>query len=288
MSETDRGLDLSKTGSITSQEKTEFQQFYASRLGRSHPGLDFWLDRSPDVLKRYRSFATANVPDPLKNTEFKGFPGFAFLEYYGLLGYLPGIQYIVRLWQEQGLSKDQVLEGLSIGFLHLGPRGMATVAEALEGYPWIDQEKPAEFASNWSVDPDAFTSGLDFSTRELTPDELELLLSWYERTLGEVPRYVTYLGKYSPDALKAYRGRYESCIRTLPKQVMPYTLLHYSVIRGSGDGIRENVLLARAFGMTREQALRAVYSALLNAAVETVSLVDRVAGPVFADWSSAS
>jgi hypothetical protein len=285
MAQTDRGLDLSKTGSITSQEKSEFRHFYASRLGRSHPGLDFWLDRSPDVLKRYRGFATANVPDPFKNTEFKGFPGFVFLEYYGLNGYVPGIQYIVRLWQEQGLSKDQVLEGLSLGFMHLGPRGMATVAEALDGYPWIEHEKPAEFASNWSVDPDAFKSGVDFSTQDLTPEEYGLIRSWYERTISEVPGYVTYLGKYSPGALKAYRGRYENCLRTVPKQVMPYTLLHYNVMRGFGDGIRENVLLARAFGMTREQALRSIYSALLNAGVETVSLVDKVAGPVFADWN---
>ena len=49
-------------------------------------------------------------------------------------------------------------------------------------------------------------------------------------------------------------------------------------------GSRNPVLLAKAWGMTKDQALRPIYSALLNAGVETISLIDRVAGDVFKRW----
>lgn len=173
---------------------------------------------------------------------------------------------------------------MAIGFIHMGPRGMETVAEALEDYEWTMPDEPARFPDGWAHDPNAFRSGLDFSTREMAPAEAESLRAWYTRTLGEVPQYVAYLLKYRPEALKAFRARYETAIATLPKQVMPYTMLHWNVIRGFGDGIRENILLARGFGMTKAQTLRAIYSALVSAGVETVSLVDRVAGPVFDEW----
>jgi hypothetical protein len=280
MTQTDRGLDLGRVGATTEAEKADFQKFYAANLGRSHLGLDFWLDTSPDVLKRYRAFATADVPGAIEGA----FTGFAFLPQYALLGYTEGVRYLVRLWQTQRLDREQVLEGLAIGFLHMGPRGMETVAEALDAYEWLTPPTPPRFPDGWAADPDAFRSGMDFSRREATPAELDALRAWYERTLGEVPRYVTYLATYQPAALRAFRARYESCLQILPKQVMPYTLLHHNVMRGFGGGIRENVLLARAFGMTKELALRSIYSALLNAGVETVSLVDRVAGQVFQEW----
>ena len=282
MTETDRGLDLTSVGATTEEEKAAFQKFYAANLGRSHPGLDFWLDRGPDVLKRYRAFATASVPDGLEGD--RAFTGFGFLQYYAQLGYSEGVRYIVRLWQQQRLTKEQVLEGLAIGFIHMEPRGMETVAEALEDYEWLVPDEPAKFPAGWAHDPDTFRSGLDFSTHDITAAEAESLNSWYMRTLGEVPRYVTYLLEFRPAALKAFRARYETCIETLPKQVMPYTMLHWNVIRGFGGGIRENVLLAKGFGMTKDQTLRPIYSALLNAGVETVSLVQRVAGNVFDGW----
>jgi hypothetical protein len=283
MTETDRGLDLARVGATTEREKADFQRFYAANLGRAHPGLDFWLDQGPDVLKRYRAFATSEVSGGVEGA----FTGFGFLQHYALLGYAEGVRYLIRLWQQQRLNKDQVLEGLAIGFIHMGPRGMETVAEALDGYEWLTPASPTRFPEGWAPDPHAFHSGMDFSTSEVRPGEIDSLRDWYERSLGEIPRYVGYLAKYRPEALKAFRARYENCLQLLPKQVMPYTLLHYNVIRGSGDGIRENVLLGRAFGMTRQQALRPIYSALLNAGVETVSLVNRVAGDIFADWDLA-
>ncbi len=198
----DRGLDLTRVGATSDQEKAAFQRFYAKNLGRSHPGLDFWLEPAPDVLKRYRAFATAMNPGGLEGPKL--FLGFAFLPSYALSGYTEGVRYIIRLWQEQRLTKAQVLEGLAIGFIHIGPRGMETVVDALEGYEWLSPTEPAKFPDGWTHDPDAFRSGLDFSRAELMPTEAESLRGWYLRTLGEVPRYVTFLLRYRHrDAAKA-------------------------------------------------------------------------------------
>src|SRR5437868_14698515 len=114
---TDRGLNLGRVAATTEQEKAEFQKFYAANLGRSHPGLDFWLEPAPEILKRYRAFATAEVPGAIEGA----FTGFAFLPYYALLGYTDGVRYLVRLWQQQRLNREQVLEGLAIGFIQMGP-----------------------------------------------------------------------------------------------------------------------------------------------------------------------
>jgi hypothetical protein len=108
---------------------------------------------------------------------------------------------------------------------------------------------------------------------------MELLQRWYERTLGEVPRYVTFLARHRPGLLKAYRDRYEHAIRdSLPKQMLPYLLLNHSVVRGSREGIRENVLLGRALGMTREQLLDAICGAVLHTGAEVLAIVDEAAG----------
>lgn len=282
MSEPDRGLDLAHPGTTTEQEKADFQSLCAANLGRTQPGFDFWLEQGPEVLKRYRAFATAGQKDRLPGDT--PFAGFGFLQYYALLGYSEGVRYLVRLWQLQHLNKTQVLEGLALGFIHMGPRGMETVAEALEDYEWLVPDQAARFPEGWARDPSAIRSGLDFGTREMTLPEAKSLRAWYLGTLGEVPRYVEYQLKYNPAALKTFRARYETAIETLPKQVIPYTMLHWNVLRGFGDGIRENVLLARGFGMSRDLTLRAIYSALINAGVETASLVDRAAGQVFDEW----
>ena len=47
--------------------------------------------------------------------------------------------------------------------------------------------------------------------------------------------------------------------------MLPYLLLGYNTVRGFHDGIRENVLLGRALGMTREQLLDAICQGVLHA-----------------------
>jgi hypothetical protein len=108
---------------------------------------------------------------------------------------------------------------------------------------------------------------------------------WYERTLGEVPRYVGFLLKHRRQLLKSWRNRYENILVELPKQIMPYTQLHSNVMRGFGHGIRENILFGRAFGMTKDQVFTSIFSAMLNAGPEALNIVDSHAGDILAaEW----
>jgi hypothetical protein len=194
------------------------------------------------------------------------------------------VRYLTYMNQVQGLTREQILEGVGIVFLHGGPRGMETIAEALSDFEWITPEKPAEFPSGWAVDPDAFKSGLDYSTWGLSVSEVRNLEDWYERWLGEVPRYVRFLAKNRPEMLKMHRYRYENLIRVLPKQVLPMTLVSYNVIRGFEDGIRENVLLAKGFGVAKKDVVGEINQTLINAGLEALDSVDRAVGEVLEGW----
>ena len=178
-----------------------------------------------------------------------------------------------------------MLEYLAIDFIYCGPRGSETLAEALADYPWITPEEPAQFPDGWSADPEAFRSGIDYTSKELMPGELEKIEAWYLKTTGEVPRWVRFAAKHAPRILKSYRYRFETTVRTLPKQVMPMSHLHYNVIRSHGPGIRENVLLAKAFGVKKTDVMRSIGSPLINAGMETLSIVDEYAGDVLDRWT---
>jgi hypothetical protein len=277
-----RGLDLSNMATASEAEKTNFREFYDRMLGRGHPGLEFYLNNAPDAMKRYRAFADAATPRNLDTDRRVG--GFGFMTYYALTGYVEGVRYLVYIQQQLGLTRSQVMEGLAVAFLHAGPRGSETIARALEDFSWIEPSTTAEFPSGWGADPEAFQSGLDFNSSELTADELRALEDWYLRYLGEVPAYVRFTAKHNPSFLKAYRHRFETCVRELPKQVVPATLLHYNVSRAHGPGIRENVLLARGFGMSKNDTMRSILSPIINAGMETLTLVDEVAGDILDNW----
>lgn len=284
MSQTNRGLDLSDVSSVTGPERDQFSAFYTSILGHTHRGLDYLLEEDPATLKRYRHYSNVATPNNYES-ERKVFV-FGFLPFYAVIGYDVGVRYLIRTRQRMGLTKAQILEGIAISFLVMGPAGLETVARALDGYTWLTPEKPAEFPEGWAPDPDAFKTGLDFSSPHMSPAELRSVQGWYETTLGEIPPHVKFLAANRPDLLKAYRQRFENCVRELPKQIVPTTLLHYNVIRGFSSGIRDNVLLARAFGVSKELVLNTIGSASLNG-VEAFDLVYDSAGDIFADWNPA-
>ena len=284
MTQVNRGLDLSDISSVTGQERDQFSAFYTSTLGHTHRGLDYLLEEDAATLKRYRHYSNVATPNNYES-ERRVFV-FGFLPFYAVIGYDVGVRYLIHTRQRMGLAKAQILEGIAISFLVMGPAGLETVARALDGYTWLTPEKPAEFPEGWAPDPAAFASGLDFSSPHMAPDELRSVLRWYEATPGEIPPHVKFLAAHRPDLLKAYRQRFENCVRELPKQIVPTTLLHYNVIRGSASGIRDNVLLARAFGVSRELVLNTIGSASLNG-IEGFDLVYDSAGDIFADWDAA-
>jgi hypothetical protein len=107
---------------------------------------------------------------------------------------------------------------------------------------------------------------------------------WYLRVEGEVPDYVAFFAANGGRLLKAYRHRFETALRILPKQIMPYVMLHIDIMRGNRDGIREGVLLARGFGMTKPQTLEAIAWGMFYGGVESGSIVDEVASDILDQW----
>ncbi len=235
--------------------------------------------------KRYRRFVDASTPGRYEGGS-RRVDGFGFLPYYANHGFGFGVQYLLRVRNRLGLTKVQIMEGVAMAFLVCGPLGMDTIALALEDFEWVTPEQPATYPDGWAADPDAFRSGLDFASDDLTPAELRKLEDWYRHVLGEVPPYVRFLGRERPAALKAMRSRWESCFVELPKQFMPVSMLHYAVTTNSKEGIRENVLLAKAFGVSKAMTLNLVCSALINGWTSAASLIEDAAGDVFSAWEA--
>lgn len=271
-----RGLDLSKPDETSPEEKAAFRAHYQAQFGYDHQGLDFWLDNNPAILKRYRLWAGLTLP-----VGGAQIPGHGYTAYYALLGYEDGVRYTLP---GRGRNKEYAMEQIGIAFLHIGPAGMETIARALENVTWPEEDEPLEYKAPYFPDPDAFSTGLDFSNPDLTPEEFERIQAWYMKYLGEVPGHVWFLGEYRPAMLKAHRNRIENLLKVSPKQSLPMALLHYFVLIGNGPGIRENLLLARGFGVRKQDMLSAISNALAYAGPEGATLVHEVAGKEIASW----
>ena len=281
---TQDGLDVTRPDEMTAAEVEAYRAQYTGSNKGLLDSFEFWLEFRPDVLKRHkartRHYSSALEPShPL--VELLG-----AIHQYTIMAFREGVAYEVRLAQTNGALRSDILDTLSVAFIHSGHRGMyaaASYSEYLREY----EDPPADaarFPQGWRVDPAAFHSGMDFSTREASGEDMERLVDWYERTLGEVPRYVWFLTRHRPGLLKAYRDRYEHAIRdSLPCQMLPWLMLNYNVVRGFREGIRENVLLGRALGMTREQLLDAICFAVLHAGVDALGIAEEAAGDVLAD-----
>lgn len=282
----DRGLDLGTLESTEPEEIEAFREYYVRTKGYLLPGFQFWLDFRPDVLKRYRLQAR-NTPGPdrlktpLSNT-------LAFVHWYTIVAYEKGVLYEIRNAETMGATRAEILETLSVAFLHAGPRGMDAAAALAHEYLRSYNDPVSSglrFPSGWSTDPDAFRSGLDFTNPELTPAEADALRNWYMATEGEIPPFVNLLIEHKPNLLKAYRNRFEHAIRTLPKQMMPFLMLHFEVGRSNAAGIREAALLARAFGMTKDEAVDAIAWGMLYGGGAAASTAESAAGDVLRQWT---
>ena len=183
-----------------------------------------------------------------------------------------------------GARPGDVLDTISVAFIHSGHPGMYEAtkhADALRGYAEVANVE--RFPPNWSFDPRAFDSGMDYSVKEASREDMSRLTDWYERVLGEVPKHARFLADNRPDLLKAYRNRYEHAIKeSLPAQMLPFLMLHYNAARGFSGGIRENALLGKALGMTRAQVLNAICLAELHGGAEVFDIVTEAAGDVLA------
>jgi hypothetical protein len=274
------GLDVSRPDVTTPEEIEAYRAEYTGSNKGLLDSFEFWLEFRPDVLKRHkartRHFSSVTEPrHPLVGL-------LGAIHQYTVNGFREGIAYEIRLSQTNGALRTDILDTLSVAFIHSGHRGMYAAA-AYKDYlrEYIDPDVPDRFPANFHFAPQAFDSGMDYSTREASEQDMANLMSWYAATLGEIPRYAQFLAEHRPGLLKAYRDRLEHAIRdSLPAQMLPFLMLNYNVVRGFGEGIRENVLLGRALGMTREQLLDAISYGVLHAGANALGIVEQAAGDV--------
>jgi hypothetical protein len=215
------GLNLAEPEVTTQEEIDEFRRVSAQQLGVQQDGLDFWLDMNPEVLKRYRLWA-----DKLRVVEADEAPnkwsatGVMIHYVYSMTNFQQGLHYGLA-GMSRSLTKAQILEQYALVFRYVGPRGMAAIADAARGHTWPEPTNPARWPKGWGPDPDAFKSGADFRSPNVTEEDTRKILAWYERWCGEVPRHVRLLARYRPELLKVYRQRFENTLRLLPKHEEP-------------------------------------------------------------------
>jgi hypothetical protein len=154
----------------------------------------------------------------------------------------------------------QIMELVMFSQLYAGMRGLGHVYRAVGDLLPAFGEPPVVvvFPESWAADPQAFKCGLDFSTREMTHQDLLNLTGWYERTIGYVPKSIQFGLKRNPQFVKVNRAKWEVALKTLPKQVAPYLMLRHHTITGQRDGLREAALLAKAWGMSSQWIVQGI------------------------------
>jgi hypothetical protein len=92
-------------------------------------------------------------------------------------------------------------------------------------------------------------------------------------------------GSLDEEDVKAFQAFYfQTQGHAHSEQALPATMLHYDVICGFGDGIRESVLPCSAVGVSKENTLSTIGSALVMAVSSGASIVERAAQDVFDTW----
>lgn len=210
---------------------------------------------------------------------------------YMMFGWETGIHNEFLTLRRNGMSIEQVMELVMFSQLYAGMRGLGHVFRAVgENLPSYGPpvEPLAPYPPGWAPDPEAFKSGLDLSTREMTRADLDNLTSWYEKTIGYLPESIQFGLKYHPQFVKVERAKWEVALKTLPKQIAPYLLLRHHTITGSADGLREAALLAKAWGITPELIVQAITgTAMYFTGFEGLYAAFRVVDPILEDWAAA-
>lgn len=287
------GMDLNNVDGMTAEEK---KAFLAAKLARRHGKLmypisaySFLMENRPDMLKYH--FRQMQFLHSFPADEPLGRPMtcLTMLHWYTCNRVSEGVIHEVRSSQEVGATKAQLNEVFGLAFMHSGPSGMGEAYHQAFDYmeTYQDPVKRITWPKGWAPDPAAFRTGLDFDNPELAPAEKAQLFGWYEATIGYVPRSVALLTRINPRFMKAHRAKFEGAMRTgaLPKQVVPYILIHYNMNRGFGEGIREATLLAKAWGVRVEH----VHAALTlgtgyMGGLDALSIVDEAIGDVLEAW----
>src|SRR3546814_13807702 len=98
-----------------------------NQFGLPLEGFEWWLDENPEFRSRYRLYCSLTLL--VERAVMWG----GTLAFYMLMGYVTGARYIMHSILNDGLSRAQANEMIAIAFVHAGPRGMQTIAEAMKG-----------------------------------------------------------------------------------------------------------------------------------------------------------
>jgi len=138
--------------------------------------------------------------------------------------------------------------------------------------------------ASWAPDPDAFKSGIDLSTRDLSAEDAKKIVDWYESTIGYVPNSVDFAMKYHPEFYKWHRARWEVIFQTLPKQVAPYVMIRQQMLAGNADALREAVLLGKAWGIAKEWIVQDFAVTAWYCGFERLSWAHEAADDILESW----
>jgi hypothetical protein len=294
----DHGLDLSQPDTLTETEWSDFKRLHGTAAGYpdGHPLYRFWVEAGrPDVVKTQRTILQTAEPaiglgDPRARGKKGGLPSpLAKLFVYILTNFYTGVEYQVRLTAQRGYSRAEVLDVFALAALHSAASGV-TDLHARRGLMeqfanWPNAESTARLPDGWDRELDTLKAGLDFSEPELSAAEHDALTGWYLEYLGEVPPWVAFLAEHNPRLLKQLRARWENAVKALPRQFVPFALLIWHLIQQDDAGIRENLLLARGFGMSKDQVVAtAGVAALTYGGPTCLSVLDRVGGEILRNW----
>jgi hypothetical protein len=266
---TRNGLNLDNLEVTTDEEIDQFLNDARKGRGPLDPGPlynmtanSLWLYTRPDFAKLHRRMIAGwgtHGLDPIITAA-----SFSNLHAYINQGWQIGIENCTRGLQMRGVTRAQLMETIMHAQLSAGIRGLECCYRALGVIlgDYVERSEPAVFPDGWAPDMQAFYCGLDPTTRELTPRDKRAIDDWYEKTIGEVPRWVTVLARVDPISLKGHRARWEGCFRgALPKQMMPYLSIYHHTIVGNREGLREAVLLGKAWGMTNAYIVNTIVMA---------------------------
>jgi len=280
------GLNLDQLDVTTDEEIDQQLTRARKERGPLDPGPLYAMTSSSVLLYTRPDFAKLN--SRILDGWYRDYPlkpiiahsSFVNLHTYINQGWETGIENCTRGLQGWGVTKAQLMEAIVHAGLSAGPRGMQRVYRAIGIIlgDYVEQPRTIDWPEGWAPDMAAFKCGLDESTRNLTSGDQRAIEEWYERTIGEVPRWVWWLAKNDPTSLKAYRGRWENTFRgALPKQMMPYLSIRHTTVMGDAAGLREAVLLGRAWGMTDAYIVNTIVQSVhYYTGVERLNMVDEV------------
>lgn len=288
-----RGLDLTNVNQTTDREKAEF---WADRMIRRSGKLAypltayaFLLENRPDMLKYHMRQMQFLHAVPANGEIAMSVTTLTMLHWYACNRVPGGVLHEVMACQESGASKAQVNEIFGLAFMHSGPSGFHEVYKQAFDYmnSYRESTNSLVWPKGWEPDPAAFHSGIDFDNPEFTAAEQQLLEDWYVRTIGHVPESIALLMKFNPSFVKQHRGKFEGALATgaLPKQIVPYILIHYNMNRGFRDGIREATLLGKAWGLTRDHVINALTLGTgYMAGMDAMYIVKEAIGDLLESW----